>query len=203
MIATVKQAKPLLDLIREHEARNSYDIVWGGIRPKHRPPKRLSDMTIGEVLNWQDSIDHLYMSEAAGGYQILVDTLRGIYAGAGLTLNDKFSPDNQDLLAVYLLKQIGLSRYLRGETEPAEFANKVATVWASFPNVSGPNKGRSVYAGDGLNKALVTVAQSMWAVEAMRAIPNPNVPAMQTKPLVTFLDRLWAFLGTLKHKRGA
>ena len=70
--------KPLLDFIAnaEHGGHPDYNAVWGGIKAKDRPPKKLVEMTIGEVLDWQDMIDPHYKSEAAGRYQIMEDTLR-------------------------------------------------------------------------------------------------------------------------------
>ena len=97
--------KPLLDFIAKPESGGDYNIVYGGIHARHRPRKRLVTMTIGEVLDWQDSIDPIYMSEAAGRYQIMEDTLRGLYSSAGLTLRDLFNERNQDILATQLLKR--------------------------------------------------------------------------------------------------
>ena len=107
--------KPLLDFIAEHESEgaarrlkiSAYDVVWSGISKKHRPAS-LQRMTVGEVLNWQDSIDPVYRSEASGRYQIMEDTLRGLYAEAGVKLTDYYNAATQDRLAVQLLKRRGL-----------------------------------------------------------------------------------------------
>lgn len=161
---------PLLDVIGRAEAP-SYDTYWGGINLADQPPAKLTEMTIGEVLAWQDSIDHKYMSEAAGRYQIMEDTLRGLYRKAGLTKDDLFSPANQDRLAIVLMEGAGLKSYRAGRITPEKFGDKLARVWAGLP-VHSPQKGRhiqlkrgqSYYAGDSLNRATVkseTVANAI------------------------------------------
>lgn len=170
--------KPLLDFIAKYESRGDYNIVWSGIRSNHKPKKPLVTMTIGEVLDWQDSIDPHYMSEAAGKFQILEDTLRGLYREADLTLSDKFNEKNQDRLAVALLRRRGLDAYMSGQITANKFCNSLAKEWASLPVVTGPKKGRSYYAGDGFNKAHAPVDGFLSAVLAVRetiAHPSPDV----------------------------
>jgi muramidase (phage lysozyme) len=125
-------------------------------------------MTIQEVLDWQDSIDKLYMSEAAGKYQIMEDTLRPLYAKAGLKATDLFNEENQDKLAICLMKGRGLDLYLRGSIDEYAFCNNLAKEWASLPVVSGPKRGSSYYGGDGLNKALVAVEPFLEVVRNMK-----------------------------------
>lgn len=172
--------RPLLDFIRSHEAPKGYGQVWGGIRPAHRPKRPLETMTVQQVLDWQDSIDRLYRSEAAGGYQVLEDTLRDHYRKAGLSPTDVFDAATQDRFAVYLLKRRGLDDYVAGVLTAEDFANRLAREWASLPLVSGPNRGRSYYAGDGLNRSLTTADEFLRVVRAVRgkpaAAPETNRP---------------------------
>jgi hypothetical protein len=169
------QVKPLLDFIAEHESESAakrlnvsaYNVVWNGIQPRHRPPKPLCTMTVAEVLAWQDSIDPLYPSEAAGRYQIMEDTLRVTALAAGVKLTDRFDERTQDNLAVHLMRGRGLNFYLNGEITAEQFANQLAREWASLPVVSGRKKGRSFYDGDGLNKSLVSVQPFLAAVRAI------------------------------------
>ena len=176
--------KPLLDFIGKIEGRSDYNIVWGGIKAKDWPPKHLTTMTIREVLAWQDKIDPRYMSEAAGVYQILEDTLRDLYAEAGLTLDDLFDRAGQDALAVQLLKRRGLKKFLAGQMSVNDFCNNLAMEWASLPVVSGPKTGQSYYGGDGLNKSRVSVKAFTDVVSSIRPI-IPNLrpePAKQPEP---------------------
>ena len=67
----------LLDFIAEHESEttarklgiSAYNVVWGGINKADHPPRPLVEMTIGQVLAWQDSIDPRYRSEAVKNFQ--------------------------------------------------------------------------------------------------------------------------------------
>jgi muramidase (phage lysozyme) len=176
--------KPLLDFIGKIEGRSDYNIVWGGIKAKDWPPKHLTTMTIREVLAWQDRIDPRYMSEAVGVYQILEDTLRGLYAEAGLTLDSLFDRAGQDALAIQLLKRRGLKKFLAGQMSVNDFCNSLAMEWASLPVVTGPKTGRSYYGGDGLNKSLVSVKAFTDIVLSIRpSIPNPRPePAKEPEP---------------------
>jgi muramidase (phage lysozyme) len=170
--------KPLLDFIAEHESESTarrlkisaYDVVWGGIRKQHRPPKSLRTMTVAEVLAWQDGIDPLYQSEASGRYQIMEDTLRVAHVAAGVRLTDLYDEKTQDRLAVHLMRGRGLDLYLNGAITAEHFANQLAREWASLPVVSGKKKGRSFYDGDGLNKSLVDVEPFLAAVRAVKQV---------------------------------
>lgn len=176
----MRQARPLLELIRAKESRDDYDIVWGGIGAQHRPPRPLTEMTVGEVLAWQDSIDPLYNSEAAGAYQILEDTLRGLVGQGVVFPGSPFDVFTQDKLGVWLLRRRGLDAFLAGEITPEKFANSIAKEWASFPVVTRVyngkrmvNPGQSYYAGDGLNKAGTTPQTVLSVLRYMRETQTP------------------------------
>ncbi len=171
----------LLDFIAKPESGGNFNIVYGGIKKQHRPNVPLTEMTIGEVLSWQDSIDPLYRSEAAGAFQIMEDTLRTLHVEAGLPKSALFSEENQRKLATQLLKRRGLDKYLAGKMTPEAFANELAKEWASLPVVSGPKKGRSYYAGDGLNKSHVSVEAFLAAVRSCREVHEPAKPL--TRPV--------------------
>ena len=185
--------RPLLDFIAEHESEgaarrlniSAYDVIWGSIKRVHGAPKPLTQMTIREVLAWQDRIDPLYRSEAAGRYQILEDTLRGLYAEAGMTLDSMFDKAGQDRLAMALLKRRGLDKFLQGYLSVNKFCNELAKEWASLPVVDGPKKGRSYYAGDGLNAAGVDVEPFIAAVQAIRPKMKPAGKAQADLPQPT------------------
>ena len=169
--------KQLLDFIAQPESGGDYNIVWGNIDQSHRPKRPLTEMTIRQVLAWQDGIDPLYRSEAAGKYQILEDTLRGLYRNAGLTLKSKFDEAGQDKLAEALLVRRGYNKYMAGKISSVQFANNLAKEWASLPVIGGPKHGMSYYGGDGLNKSHVSTEAFLVAVEAV----GPQSP---TKPTI-------------------
>ncbi len=116
------------------------------------PPRPLPEMTLDEIDAWQAANQQAGAeSTAAGGYQIIRDTLLGLRADLGLTGAEKFDDAMQDRLANALLEQAGLSRFQSGELSADGFADNLAGVWASLPMADG----RSRYAGDGLNAAHV------------------------------------------------
>lgn len=190
----LERVAPILALIRKYESdpavkpqgvASAYDVVYGGIRREDRP-KKLSDLSISRVLWWQDLIDSRYMSEAAGAYQIMEDTLRGLVANGAVDVSDTFSAETQDRLALALLDGRGWARCEAGKLSVDDFAIELAQEWASFPvpramqvkNSKGKvirtlKAGQSYYAGDGLNKAHASVAEVRSAIEAALATPKP------------------------------
>lgn len=173
-------ATPLLNFIGNKESEG-YDDISGLVSKTRYPTKPLTQMTIQEVLDWQESIDASQGSEASGRYQIMEDTLRGynndlstaqgnpLYTRASLSAGDLFSPINQDKMAVVLLEGRGLTRFLNGELTREQFANNLASEWASLPLVTGPNTGRSKYAGDSVgNRALTSVAEFLSVIDAVK-----------------------------------
>ena len=182
---------PLLDFIKRPESGGDYNIVWARISKADRPKKPLVTMTIKEVLDWQDSIDKEYNSEAAGAYQIMEDTLRPLPPFAGLLTSDLFNEKNQDKLATVLLKRRGLDSYVAGRITAEDFANNLAKEWASLPVVSGPKKGRSFYAGDGLNKSHVSVEAFLEVVKAIKVSSPPPITKAKgwLASLITLLFR--------------
>ncbi len=146
--------------VKSQGVHSSYQVVFGGIDPTDRPSVALTSMTVSDVLAWQDSIDSLYMSEAAGAYQVMEDTLRGLVDTGHINPEATFNEATQDAVAVLLMERRGLSKFVAGEISAEDFADNLAREWASFPVVrdqSGANRnvkrGQSYYAGDNLNKA--------------------------------------------------
>jgi murein DD-endopeptidase MepM/ murein hydrolase activator NlpD len=74
---------------------------------------------------------------AVGKYQITAGTLQSLQSQMGLKDTDIFSPQLQDKMAVHLLNQRGLQKYLNRELPSGEFQNRIANVWASIPKTTG------------------------------------------------------------------
>lgn len=185
------RAAPILALIRRHESEgavsrqsveSAYDVVWSGIKPADRP-KKLSALTVERVLWWQDVVDPLYMSEAAGAYQIMEDTLRGLQSPPGAI----FDPPTQDALALQLMDRRGWADVEAGRKSVEDFANQLAREWASLPVVSPVTvgkrtvrRGQSYYAGDGLNRAHATPEEVLGAIrEALALGDSPPVSTVE------------------------
>ena len=140
----------MLDLIGGLEAPGGYDTVWRGAR--HPPPRPVSRMTVGEVLDWQGSaILAGSASTAAGRYQIIRPTLQALVDGGVVSRSDRFDAATQDRLARHLLREAG---YRDGERS-AEVADAIARIWASLPRTSGPGAGHSFHEGIAGNHALI------------------------------------------------
>lgn len=138
----------LLDLIAKHESRGDYNIAYGG---KH---VNLTGKTIDQVIDWQrQQIRAGVASSAAGRYQFLKGTLQDLKKELHLSGNEKFDENMQDRLATALLERRGYSAFLKGDISEKTFMRRLSQEWASLPK---DMNGRSYYAGDGLNKALVS-----------------------------------------------
>jgi hypothetical protein len=134
--------------IRHHEATGNYDRYYAGIPTS--PPRPLTQMTVGEVMAWQDSLRNL-RSTAVGAYQIIKNTLRMLVRDNGIDRNALFDQTMQDHLADLLLAECEPQR--RNVTA---YGNCIARIWAAFPLLSGPEQGKSVYHGIAGNRALTT-----------------------------------------------
>ena len=191
--------EPILAVIRKHESRGDYDIVWAGMAQGLKPARKITTMTIAEVRAWQDSaVKGGAKSSAAGAYQIIRKTLSGLMAvqGLGLGYSDKFDKANQDKLAIQLLRQRGIDRYLAGTLGENDMIMSLAKEWASLPR---PDNGRSYYAGDGLNKAHATVDEVR---SALRACKNyASAPAARPDSHAQGSGWLDSLLGVLSGVR--
>ena len=102
--------KQALDIISGPESGGNYNAMNNG-KAGDRPGgskkwlgKNLTDMTIGEIKDYQNNKKTLW---AAGRYQIVPGSLPTAQSAAGLKDSDKFDENNQDLLGIGLLKVQG------------------------------------------------------------------------------------------------
>ena len=156
------QERGLLDFIGTLES-NGYDDYYRNVAES--PPRRLTTMTVGEVLDWQDRIDARSNSEAAGRYQIMEDTLRGL-ARQGVVPEDAlFDAATQDALALHLLDRRGWDP---NRADHVQMGDAIAREWAALPVCSGIRAGRSAYDGLAGNSARTTC--DVW----LRVLANPD-----------------------------
>ena len=66
----------MLNMIGALEAPAGYDQVYSGV--VDHPPRRITTMTVDEVLAWQRQTVRTSVSSAAGRYQIIRPTLQGL-----------------------------------------------------------------------------------------------------------------------------
>jgi muramidase (phage lysozyme) len=131
---------------------------------------QLTNMTIAEVVEFQkQKLRDGRKSAAVGGYQFRTPELAAKLAG--LPMNAKFNPANQDKMAIaYMVegtKRSKLAAYIKGQSDDINAAHTdIANEWAAL---AGPS-GRGMYDYDGTNKASIkadTVRRAL--MEARRA----------------------------------
>lgn len=159
--------QPLLHLIGSVESNNNYNAYFGNAG---NSAIVFTDMTIAEVLDWQRNfVQQGSPSSAVGRYQILNTTLEGLVQELRLSRTQKFSPATQDQMAIALLERRGAVKYVNSKLSDQEFAANLAKEWAALPKTIGDNPNASYYAGDGLNKSRVEVAEVLKAIELISA----------------------------------
>jgi muramidase (phage lysozyme) len=188
-----KPAAMLLDFIGSKEAPKGYDTVYGN--RMDRMPKLLTSMTMKEVLDQGKWRTRNFGSSACGRYQFMDATLRDLATELNLKAEDKFTPDYQDRLGLHLLRRRGYDKWVNGQMSDHDFMINLAKEWASFPvpyAMTGSEKftlrrGQSYYAGDGLNKALVSAEDVEKCLAAARANAFIEVaePVTPTPPVNT------------------
>lgn len=155
--------KGVLGMIRSGEG--SYTSMY----PSESYPE-LTNMTIGQVVQFQkQKLRDGRASAAVGAYQFL--SPENAAKMAGLPLTAKFTPANQDKMAIaYMIggsKRPALAAYIKGKSNNIDAAHAdIANEWAAL---EGPS-GRGMYDSDGFNKASVRAATVRKALmEARRA----------------------------------
>ena len=100
--------------------------------------KLLTDMSVGQVMEYQSmSRSGKGQLWATGHFQVIPDTLRGIYGKAKLNLDSKYNERNQQAIADALIdERTTLRKYLNKEIEDTDTNLKnasldVAKIWSS------------------------------------------------------------------------
>jgi len=160
-----------LDFIAGYESRGNYNARFGAVANAEDPT--FTSMTIDQVLDWQDGRKF----SASGKYQIIRDTLLFLKSVMGLSGSELFDAAQQDAMGIRLLERRGLRDYRDGTMSRDDFALSVAREWAALPGVKSPFGATSVYAGDGVNRALVSVDAYLGAIDRIQPeLPCGEVP---------------------------
>ncbi|MEJ1935205.1 hypothetical protein WDZ92_33840, partial [Nostoc sp. NIES-2111] len=183
----------LLDFIASFEAPQGYDVIYGN--NQRRLPRPLTSMTLGEVIAAQATWTKLFGSSAAGRYQFMRATLVGLKKELGLSDGLVFGPDLQDQLGFRLLQRRGFDAFMARRLSMQGFGLALAQEWASLPVLAGTrgqhrpvSRGQSYYAGDGLNKALVSPERveaaltEVLSLAGAAAMPTDVTPAVAIRP---------------------
>lgn len=174
----------MVSLIGRYEGPAGYDDYFRGARPA--PPKKLTEMRLEEVRAWQASatIRGNYapgepVSSAAGRYQIVGSTLARLMKVMGLDGSETFDAAMQDSMALYLLVEAGWLKFKQGEVGLHEFGTAVAGVWAAFPALTGPSRGKSVYHGFNGNRAVVSLAEYQQSLEEVAKAARSEIALLR------------------------
>ena len=140
---------------RQRGYNSGYDVTLGYGAYADDKSKPLTSMTLGEVKALQrrmlNNPSNRFNSSAAGRYQIVGTTLRGLQREMGLSDDEVFTPELQDRMALQLLERRGLSRFQSGRLSLSGFQNNLAYEWAS---IGRADTGRSAYGqGTGTSSA--------------------------------------------------
>lgn len=162
--ATDKAASHLLDFIAGFESGGNYSAYYSAAHNT----TNFAAMTLDQVASFQWALLHArhLPSDALGRYQIISPTLQTLKRTLKLTGRELFTNAFQDKLGIDLLNSRGYTTWLNGNLGADGFADNLAHEWASLPIKNG----RSAYAGDGLNKALVARAKVMGVLAETLAI---------------------------------
>lgn len=161
----IERVRPLLDLIGGKESGGNYNAYFGNAQNEDAPA--LTSLTLREVTEFQQQLRvRGVASSAVGKYQIIRKTLIEMMEKWGHPPDQVFTENFQDLLALQMMEQRGLSRWFAGERSTTSFAHALARQWAVLPvlatikgNTKEVTRGQSYYSGDGLNKAKISARE--------------------------------------------
>ena len=126
---------------------------------------QMTNMTIRELVAFQkEKLADGRKSAAVGAYQFLYPEVAA--KRAGLSLDDKFTPENQDKMfdATLMQKRKAINNYLTGKSDDIEAAlDELSMEFASFEYRGG----RSYY-NDGINKASIMRNKAAAALKSAR-----------------------------------
>lgn len=156
---------------QKHGFKSAYDVPLGYGKYGGKTEKPLSEMTIGEVKEYQKRILHdpanKMDSSAVGKYQIVGKTLRGLQSKYGFGDEQKFDAAFQDKLGEMLLKGRGLDKFKAGKMSSAAFQEQLAQEWAS---IAHPGSGRGTQ-GTGTSSEQIQTAMGRLS-EPETAVPS-------------------------------
>jgi muramidase (phage lysozyme) len=177
-MARIPGVQQLLSVIKDYEASGlrpdtpdgDYNIGNGGRRPTYNG-KPITQCTIAEIQalqrqGWGGA------STAIGAYQVMPNTLAASIQRLGLNVNTTiFNRETQDLIAMDLLEQRGLSSFMSGRESYSSFMNDIALEWASLPK---DTSGRAAYPGVANNPSTVGQNVVTDVTGALNSIPHPR-----------------------------
>jgi hypothetical protein len=157
---------PLLNVIAKGESSGNYNAHFSNAA---NTTVRFTDMTVGEVLRWQEEyVRQGSVSSAVGRYQIVRPTMLKLVQQLHIDHSVRFDERMQDRMAIALLERRGSLAYADDRLSREQFAANLAQEWAALPKITGPNPQESYYAGDGINESRITVDAVYTALDMLK-----------------------------------
>lgn len=172
LIAKGEGATPA-NLKRQRSGQTPYDMIYG-FGQYGEPPQPLSQMTIGQVMAFQQQLIRATQGKvpgtnkgtsAVGKYQFISTTLASAMKATGLSPADKFNAENQEKMGMHLLQTAGGMTDFAKTGNKANFQDRLAHVWASVRN----QHGKGVYAGQTGSTTMDSTSSLMDEIKAGHA----------------------------------
>lgn len=174
--ATNTKWSEILDLIASSEAIDgSYSSAYNPGGSRIIPG--LEGMSIKDAVAKSGGTDSNGRHYAIGRYQFTTLTA-GQAANAGLSVDDKFSPENQDKMAIALITKTRGVSFDQIRKDPRKAQMALAKEWAGL---AAPDTGRSYYADDGVNHHGRTTEQIQQTFKQTTA-PKPKPQPATSQP---------------------
>ena len=158
--------QPLLNTIAKGESNGNYNAHFGS---PDNTKVRFTDMTVAEVMRWQEEyVRQGNASNAVGRYQFMGTTLAGLVRQLRINTEAKFDEALQDRLAIALMERRGSHAFVQGKITREQFAANLAMEWAALPRIIGDRPHESYYAGDGLNHARISADEVLDAIDRLK-----------------------------------
>jgi len=125
----------LKKLIDMGESGGHYDIIYGGERKVD-----LTDMSVEDILKYQEELIRRKGHSPVGRYQINRQTLKDMADSGYVDYDMKFDKEGQDKIFNALLQQSGFKQFASGKMSNEEFANRLAGRWSSFETATGVSR---------------------------------------------------------------
>lgn len=187
----------LLEFLRRTETGQTDPVVQYNTIIGHKEgklPKPLTQFTVAELLAAQPTWPRLFnvKSGAAGAYQIINSTLKGLMTAGVVRPSDPFNRTTQDKLGAQLVRERGYERFISGALSLTEFGNNLAKEWASMPCLSpikrgaiALKRGQSYYDKIAGNSALVKPEALEAVLRATYADAHPAVSQSKETTVAT------------------
>lgn len=186
--------RPFLELVGAIEAPRGYDAITG-FAPT-RPDRPITEMTIAEVMVWQEGIRAAGAeATAVGRFQFIRDTLEFLTRAYEVPHDTVLDRRTQDYLARVLLYRCG---FYDPQAPIPELGDCLAGTWAALPLLSGSERGSSRYEGQVNNHARTTPE----VVEAVLAVRfTPDALSVAARGVTDVGDGVGALMAELTRQR--